>query len=177
MQSDDIQVRVCGPGDEQALSLIGQSTFLDAFAGVLNGEDILLHCATQHHPDIYRGWLANPRARTWLAESEHGRAPVGYLVVAPAALPLSDLRPDDVEVKRIYLMHRVQGSGIGVRLMNEAVAFAAEAGARRVLLGVYEKNVRAVAFYERFGFTRVGTRRFRVGHHDYDDLILGFGLV
>ena len=98
-------------------------------------------------------------------------------MVAPASLPLPDLSHDDAEVKRIYLLHRVQGSGIGVRLMNEAVAFAAEAGARRVLLGVYEKNDRAVAFYERFGFTRVGTRRFRVGHNDYDDLILGFDLV
>jgi hypothetical protein len=39
-------------------------------------------------------------------------------------LPLPDLREDDLEVKRIYLLHRAQGTGIGVRLMKEAVAFA-----------------------------------------------------
>jgi ribosomal protein S18 acetylase RimI-like enzyme len=172
-----IDVRVCGPGDEQALALIGQATFLEAFAGVLSADDILLHCATQHTPDIYKEWLANPRARTWIAEIEPGNAPVGYLVVAPASLPLRDLREDDAEVKRIYLLHRVQGTGVGGRLMKEAVAFAAQAGSRRLLLGVYEKNQRAIAFYERFGFKRVGTRRFRVGHNEYDDLILGFDLV
>ena len=80
-------------------------------------------------------------------------------------------------MKRIYLLQRVQGSGVGVRLMKEAVTFAALAGSRRLLLGVYENNDRAIAFYERFGFTRVGTRRFRVGHSDYDDLILGFDIA
>ena len=56
-------------------------------------------------------------------------------------------------------------------------AQAARMGSRRLLLGVYEKNDRAIAFYERFGFARVGTRRFRVGRTDYDDLILGFDIV
>lgn len=172
-----IHVRVCGPGDDQALALVGKATFLEAFAGVLSAEDILAHCATQHAPDIYKEWLTDPRARTWLAEIDPGNAPVGYLVVAPASLPLPDLSHDDVEVKRIYLLPAVQGSGVGVRLMNEAVTFAALAGSRRLLLGVYEKNDRAIAFYERFGFTRVGTRRFRVGHNDYDDLILGFNIA
>jgi ribosomal protein S18 acetylase RimI-like enzyme len=173
----EIRVRLCGPGDEKALSLVGQATFLEAFAGILSGEDILLHCANQHSPDIYKQWLGDARASTWLAEFQPGDAPVGYLVAAPASLPLPGLRQDDVEVKRIYLLHRVQGAGVGMRLMNEAVNFAARSGSRRLLLGVYEKNDRAIAFYERFGFTRIGTRRFRVGRNDYDDLILGFDIV
>jgi ribosomal protein S18 acetylase RimI-like enzyme len=170
-------VRVCGPDDAQALALIGKATFLDAFAGVLSGQDILAHCATQHAAEVYSAWLSDPRARTWLAEIEPGNAPVGYLVVAPASLPVADLRHDDIEVKRIYVLQRIQGTGLGLRLMKEALTFATLAGSRRLLLGVYGKNERAVAFYERFGFTRVGTRRFRVGHNDYDDLILGFDIA
>jgi ribosomal protein S18 acetylase RimI-like enzyme len=172
----NIHVRVCGPGDEQVLALIGQATFLDSFAGVLSGEDILRHCLTQHAPDIYKAWLADSRARTWLAEIEPGNAPVGYLVVTPASLPLPDLRADDLEVKRIYLLHRVQRAGLGRRLMQQAVDFAARSGSRRLLLGVYGGNAQAIAFYERLGFNRVGTRRFRVGNHDYDDLVLGLDL-
>jgi diamine N-acetyltransferase len=171
-----IEVRACGPGDERALALVGQATFLDAFAGVLDGEDILSHCATQHAPAVYGAWLADGRARLWLAEAAHGCAPVGYLVVAPASLPLPELRADDLEIKRIYLLDRVRGAGLGRRLMNEAVKFGRQQGSRRLLLGVYERNDRAIAFYEHFGFTRVGTRRFRVGNHEYDDLILGFNI-
>jgi ribosomal protein S18 acetylase RimI-like enzyme len=175
--SENIHVRACAQGDEHALALVGQATFLEAFAGVLSGEDILLHCATQHAPAIYKSWLVDGRARVWLAEIEPGNAPVGYLVVAPASLPLSDLRDADIEVKRIYLLHRVQGTGLGKRLMQEAIGHAVRVGSRRLLLGVYGRNDRAIAFYERLGFTRVGTRRFRVGNHDYDDLILGLDLA
>jgi diamine N-acetyltransferase len=169
-------VRVCRPGDEDALALVGRASFLEAFAGVLSGEDILLHCASKHAPEIYKAWLTDARARVWLAEIEPGDAPVGYLVVAPAHLPLPDLRDDDVEVERIYLLHRVQGTGLGRRLMNLAVEYARQKGSRRLLLGVYGRNEQAIAFYERFGFTRIGTRRFRVGNSDHDDLIFGLEL-
>ncbi len=56
--------------------------------------------------------------------------------------------------------------------MEELLAHAATAGCRRVLLGVYSRNERALAFYQRFGFTQAGTREFRVGAHDYHDFIL-----
>jgi ribosomal protein S18 acetylase RimI-like enzyme len=56
--------------------------------------------------------------------------------------------------------------------MEEALAWASAAGHRRVLLGVYSRNERALAFYARFGFMRAGTREFRVGAHEYHDYIL-----
>ena len=43
---------------------------------------------------------------------------------------------------------------------------------RRVLLGVYSRNEAALGFYARLGFTRAGTRNFRVGANDYFDYIL-----
>src|SRR4051794_33889601 len=151
-----VNVRICVPGDEHALSLVGQATFLESFAGVLSGDDILLHCTAQHSPAIYKDWLGESRARVWVAAMAAGHAPVGYLVVAPASLPLADLKDNALEVKRIYLLHPIQGTGVGVRLMREAVEFAELTGSRRLLLGVYQHNLRAIAFYERFGFTRIG---------------------
>jgi diamine N-acetyltransferase len=169
-------IRLCGPGDEQALALVGQATFLEAFAGVLEGADILLHCETQHSPASYRVLLDNSRARTWMAEMQPGGAPVGYLVVAPANLPLPDLSADDLEVKRIYLLHSVQGRGLGKQLMNEAIGYARRAGSRRLLLGVYGHNDQAIGFYQMIGFRQVGVRKFRVGRNEYDDLVLGLDL-
>ncbi len=43
-----ISIRRCKPNDEGALSLVGQSTFLETFADVISGEDILEHCMHQH---------------------------------------------------------------------------------------------------------------------------------
>ena len=101
---------------------------------------------------------------------------IGYLVLAPASLPVPDPRDHDLEVKRIYLLDQFRGKGIGKQLMIAAEAHARNEGATRLMLGVYSRNDRAVAFYEQFGFRRIGTRRFRVGAHDYDDFVLAMDL-
>src|SRR3546814_4633931 len=67
-------------------------------------------------------------------------------------------------LKRIYSLSRFHGSGLGAALMREAVA-AAE-GHRRLLLGVYARNERALAFYRKQGFVDIGTRRFNVGRSE-----------
>src|SRR5687767_12829953 len=106
-----IHLREASPGDEAALALVGAATFLESFAGVLDGGDILAHCQRQHAPHVYAAWLADPAYKIWLAAAEPGDAPVGYLVLGPAELPLADLAADDCEVKRVYLLGRFQGAG------------------------------------------------------------------
>lgn len=173
--SHSARIRLCRPGDEDALALVGQATFLETFAGVLPGSDIVAHCRGQHAPSVYRSWL-DSGARVWLAEADPSGAPIGYLVLAPASLPIENPTDRDLEVKRIYLLQQFHGTGIGKRLMIAAEQHAREIGATRLLLGVYSRNDRAVAFYERLGFRRVGTRLFRVGEHDYDDFVLSMDL-
>ncbi|NUO76032.1 GNAT family N-acetyltransferase [Lysobacter sp. 5GHs7-4] len=174
--SHELRLRPCAGGDEAALALVGQASFLETFAGILGGRDIVQHCERAHAPSVYRAWLDDPACALWLAEAEPGDAPVGYAVVAPAQLPLADLAADDLELKRIYLLSRFHGGGWGKRLLAAAVAHARAAGARRLLLGVYAGNAAAIGFYERAGFRAVGTRSFNVGGRDYDDRILSLAL-
>jgi diamine N-acetyltransferase len=166
-----LRIRTAEPGDERRLSLVASATFLETFAGTLDGADIVAHCEREHAVAAYAGWLANPDARLWLAETEARSAAVGYLLLAPPSLPLADLRQDDLEVKRIYVLSRFQG-GAGSALMDRAVEEARRRGARRLLLGVYARNDRALAFYARHGFAKVGERRFQVGANAYEDVIL-----
>src|SRR3546814_11132329 len=72
-------------------------------------------------------------------------------------------------LKRIYSLSRFHGTGLGAALMERAVA-AAE-GHRRLLLGVYARNDRALAFYPKQGFADIGTSRFDVGGKLYDEQI------
>lgn len=84
--------------------------------------------------------------------------------------------PGDIELKRIYLLSRWHGTGAGRALMQAAIAHARACGAPNLLLGVYQGNDRAVAFYRRAGFETVGTRRFQVGEGVYDDLVMALPL-
>jgi diamine N-acetyltransferase len=171
-----ISIRPCGPGDENSLSVVGQASFLEAFAGIVSGRDILTHCRVQHPPEKYREWVTDGRSKVWIAEIDPGQAPVGYLILTSPDLPLPDIGPTDIEIKRVYLLHKFQGQGIGARLMREAHVFAEANGYVRILLGVYSQNTASIAFYEKFGYKKVGTRRFKVGDNHYDDFIFAFTL-
>ena len=166
-------IRRATNGDAAALALIGGATFLETFAGVLDGADIVEHCAREHSTAVYDAWLNNPDAALWLADARDGAAPVGYAVLDHPHLPIADLDPEnDVEIKRIYVLSRLHGTGVGSRLMTAMLDEAKRRGSRRALLGVYAGNHRALAFYAKNGFTRVGERRFRVGANTYADHVL-----
>lgn len=167
------RIRPCSPDDATALAFIGAATFLETFAGILEGDAIVAHCARQHVPEAYRSWL-DAGALAWLGLCDPGGAPVGYaLVTAP---DLEAARPGDLELKRIYSFSRCHGSGLGRALMAAAIEGARQRDARRLLLGVYQHNARALAFYRRHGFCPVGTRRFDVGGRLYDDAVLALDL-
>ena len=166
-----VDIRRAQLEDAARLASVGTATFLETFAGVLDGDDILAHNARDHSLEYYQGSLADDNTQLWLAETPPGQAPVGYLMTSPCSLRLPTW-PDRIEIERIYLLHRFHGSGVGARLMQTAIEFAARTGKRRVLLGVYANNERAIAFYEKHDFRRAGRRQFAVGANPYDDIVL-----
>ncbi len=174
--ADHISIRCCKPTDASVLALVGQATFLQTFAGILDGTSILAHCQSQHATRVCDAWLQDSTTTIWIAETEIGNAPIGYLVLAQSTLPLADLHVDDLEVKRIYLLHRFHGSGVGKRLMAEAISQAQLLHAPRLLLGVYANNHDAIAFYIRQGFRKIGERVFNVGGKNYDDVMLAMDI-
>ncbi len=168
----DCSIRKAAADDAAALSLVGGATFLETYAEKIPGPDIVAHVAKRHAPSVYEEWLADPAIHIWLAQSPT-KAAIGYLVLMPAALPVDDPQPGDLEVQRIYVLSRFHGVGIGFRLMATAIEAAERLGASRLLLGVLKTNELAVAFYRRQGFSEVGGRQFHVGGSVFDDFILG----
>jgi ribosomal protein S18 acetylase RimI-like enzyme len=167
-ESTAFTLRRCAAGDDARLQLVGGASFLEAFADILNGDDILAHFHKNHSLESYAKYLAMPTGRIAIAEVPPGAGPVGYIVCCEPDLPV-DLTAEDYELRRIYLLHRFQGLGIGKALMDQAIAYARELGRRRLLLGVYGKNHAAIRFYEKAGFRQIGERYFTVGattHHD-----------
>ncbi|MGI4758619.1 MAG: GNAT family N-acetyltransferase [Janthinobacterium lividum] len=168
MDRSPFHLRTCDPDDSAALSLVAGASFLEAFAGVLTAPDVLHHCQQNNSPEAFARYLAQPATRCVLAEAEPGNAPVGYIVCCEPDLPV-DVTSADYELRRIYLLYRFQGQGIGKALMDAALSLAQEMGKKRLLLGVYGKNYDAIRFYEKAGFEQIGERYFTVGattHHD-----------
>jgi ribosomal protein S18 acetylase RimI-like enzyme len=78
-----------------------------------------------------------------------------------------------LELKRIYVLKEYQGKGIAQKLMDHILDFAAEHEYEMVWLGVWEHNVRAQKFYEKYGFKNSGfTHDFPIGNTPQTDIWL-----
>ncbi|KVN29587.1 acetyltransferase [Burkholderia pyrrocinia] len=139
-----------------------RETFVEGFAIGYGAEDLAAYEAASYSPDVVRRQLADPGHRTWVVETDE-RALAGYVHVGPCKLPHPEARPEDGELCQLYLRRSAQGTGAGQRLLDLAIAFLDAHRPGPIWLGVWSGNARAIAFYERAGFKRVGDYEFKVG--------------
>jgi GNAT superfamily N-acetyltransferase len=165
-------IRRAGPEDAAALAMVGAATFLESYAHFIPIADMLAHVADKNSPEAYRAFADDPACALWIAEMRETRTPVGFALLTPPDLPI-EVDEGDIELRRIYLLSKWQGGGLGRRLIEATIEHARALGRRRLLIGVYSGNDGAIGFYRRMGCEPVGTRRFQVGEALFDDLILG----
>ena len=164
-----VTVRRAGKADAGKLSLVGGASFLESFANDHPGDDLVDHVLKGHSVAIYQDWLADPAYALWIAEEALG-APIGYAVLGPPTLP--GVVEGDLELKRIYMLHRWHGGGHGTYLFRSVCDEAKRRGASRLILAVYTANMQAQAFYTRQGMEVIGMTRFMVGSTGFDDLVM-----
>ena len=162
-------IRRAGKADAAKLSLVGGASFLESFANDHPGDDLVAHVADGHSVAAYAARLADPAYALWIAEEALG-APIGYAVLGPATLP--GVVEGDLELKRIYILHRWHGGGHGKALFAAIQDEAKRRGASRLILAVYTANTQAQAFYTRQGMEVIGMTRFMVGSTGFDDLVM-----
>lgn len=168
-------IRRAGPGDSAALAMVGAATFLESYAHMIGVADMLQHVAGKNSPEAYRAFAGDPDCALWIAELPETRSPVGFALLTPPDLPI-EIDEGDIELRRIYLMSKWQGGGLGRRLIETTIDHARMLGRKRFLIGVYSGNDGAIGFYRRMGCEPIGTRRFQVGDAVFDDLIFGLAL-
>lgn len=68
-----------------------------------------------------------------------------------------------LELKRFYLLSAYHGQGIAREMMEQVYEMAKGAGYKKIWLGVWEKNDRALRFYKKCGFERISSHIFNMG--------------
>ena len=171
----DWRLRRAGAADADRLSLLANATFLDTYAVALDGDDLVAHCLKHNRAETFAAWASDPASVVTVAEIAPHHAPIGYTVLTACNFPIAP-EPGDIELRRIYTLRQAYGTGVGQALVEQAKADAMGLGGRRLLLGVWDQNHRARAFYERQGFVVVGSRQFQVGSEVHDDPIYALAL-
>jgi diamine N-acetyltransferase len=105
--------------------------------------------------------------------------PIGYFHLrqrAPAdltLLPQSMTQDTLLELERFYLDAAFQAKGFGSQMMRVCINIAREhSDAEAIWLCVWEENQRAIRFYERLHFTRLGLTQWTGGDCTGNDYLM-----
>ncbi|MFG6432485.1 GNAT family N-acetyltransferase [Roseateles sp. LYH14W] len=155
--------------DAAALASFAARAFADTYLGLDDPQEIADYCAEHFQPEVMAGVIRDPACATLLVWV--GEQLAGYAILRDTPPPGCVTAPQPLQLWRLYLGQGFIGQGLGARLMAEVHEQARRRGARTLWLGVYDRNVRAVEFYGRFGFVQVGTSQFLFGGRYYADPI------
>lgn len=97
---------------------------------------------------------------------------VGYLKINTGNAQTEFNNHDEIEIERIYVLKAYWGKSVGQSLLDFALNLAHQMTKRVVWLGVWEKNSRAIRFYEKNGFAVFGKHAFQVGEDLQTDILM-----
>ncbi|MDG4785590.1 GNAT family N-acetyltransferase [Micromonospora sp. WMMD1102] len=107
----------------------------------------------------FAGTLADEVGRdgVLLAEDREGRV-VGMIEVLPQSAPPEHqiLRPVPSAQVHTVVLPDARRLGVGSTLLHAAERWATERGIRYLSAGIYHRNLEAVRFYSRHGYTEAG---------------------
>ena len=166
--------------DAGALSRLGATTFRETFEGDNTPDDMARYLAEAFTFEKQAAEIADAAHLTLLAErfAESGEAElVGYAQLVDGPVPEAVSGAAALELKRLYVARAWHGRRVAQALMDAAIDAARARGAQTLWLGVWERNPRAVAFYAKYGFARVGEHTFALGSDAQTDWLLARSLT
>jgi diamine N-acetyltransferase len=160
----------CSIDDVETLRQVAYETYDQTFRPLNTTRTIEKYLEEAFNREKLLEELSNPKSNFFFLYADEELS--GYLKVneAPAQSDLND--PDSLELERIYVRKESQGKGLGKVLITYAIQIAGERAKQYVWLGVWERNINAIAFYKKMGFTVAGTHTFRMGDEIQQDLIM-----
>lgn len=151
------------------------ASFLETYASQNTEDNMEQYVARHFSREQLSLELADPCSVFYLTV-DAGRA-IGYIKINFGAAQTDFREENGGEIERIYVLKEYFGRQVGKLLLDQALATVREQGKGNVWLGVWEKNLRAIAFYEKQGFRRSGTHIFRLGEDEQTDYIMRMELA
>jgi diamine N-acetyltransferase len=163
-------IRLATTADAAALADLAARTFHDTFAADNAAVDVAAHRAKSYGAAIQAAEIADPTMTTLLME--HGGASIAFAQLRSGPAPPCVAAQQPIEIWRFYLDKPFIGRGIAAMLMDRSLAEVGARGADVCWLGVWERNLRAQAFYRKYGFTVAGTQFYDVGADRQIDYVM-----
>lgn len=165
-----IYIRECLEIDIDILQKIGYETYDETFRQMNTAKTMEAYLSEAFDRDRVLSELKNSGSTFYFISVNDALAGYLKLNTTPAQSDINDIK--SLEIERIYIKKRFKGKGLGKKLIVYALDAASEMGKSYAWLGVWEKNIPAIAFYEKMGFKRWKKHSFKMGSELQSDLLL-----
>lgn len=165
-----LSLQICTPHDLKTLAFVSRKAFVDAFAALNDPVDFNSYVDWAFSEVQLATELANRDSTFFFVYKNKELA--GYIKLNENGAQ-TDLRDEEaLELERIYVLEAFQGQKIGEWLIGEVQSMAREKHKDFLWLGVWEKNTKAIRFYERQGFSKFGSHPYFIGKDEQTDWLM-----
>jgi ribosomal protein S18 acetylase RimI-like enzyme len=171
---EGVIINPCTTEDLRTLTAIAKQTFTETFGHLNDPKHFDPYVNKAFTMDKITSEFNNPDSLFFFIHYQNELA--GYLKLNFNEAQ-SDIRDSQsMEIERIYLLNAFQGLGLGTALFEYSLSIAKNRPFKYLWLGVWEKNSKAINFYESKGFYKFAKHPFKLGDDLQSDYLMRLDL-
>jgi ribosomal protein S18 acetylase RimI-like enzyme len=168
---DDIRIRGATQSDALNLTALSIQVWLDNYATEGLRNTLSEYVLAEFTDGKLSAIIDDPDSLMLVAEkNEHI---IAYLQAALGRATTLHTSEKQAEIDHVYVQEPFCKSGVGSALMKEGEKQLADLGYDLVWLSAWEHNDRALKFYEKLGYDKLGTADFVMGEEREVNVVFG----
>ena len=166
-QETKVLIRKATSRDAATIAFLGRTTFGETFGHLFRDPNDLIDYYERTFSEEKIGQsLLKDNNIYWLALVNE--LPVGYAKLKLQSSSQFLEHTDVCQLQKIYVLKDYLSLRIGLQLQQELIKAARESGSSYIWLSVLKENERAIQFYLKNGFDKIGDHDFSIGKEDFD---------
>ena len=162
-----IEIRLAKKEDAQIIALLGRITFTETFGHLFRDKkDLIDYYNLTFSVQKIEDGIKKPDNIFWIAFVN--RLPVGYAKLKLYSNSEFIESKDVCQLQKIYVLKDFLSMKIGFGLQDLLLKKAKELNFNKVWLSVLNSNERAINFYKKNGFEKIGNHNFQIGKENFE---------
>ena len=167
---DNLEIKKVTIKDIDQLQKIGRQTFEETFSESNTEENLKTYLDKGFSTEKMTVELHDKNSVFYFVTRDNNV--IGYLKLNFGASQTELKDQKALEIERIYVLNQFHGKKIGPILYDKAIEIARQKNVDYVWLGVWEKNQRAISFYQKNGFIEFDSHIFKLGNDEQTDIMM-----
>ena len=162
-----IEIRLAKKEDARFIALLGRTTFTETFGHFFRDQkDLIDYYNLTFSVQKIEDGIKKPNNIFWIAFVN--RLPVGYAKLKLYSNSEFIESKDVCQLQKIYVLKDFLSMKIGFGLQDLLLKKAKELNFNKIWLSVLNSNERAINFYKKNGFEKIGNHDFQIGKENFE---------